>query len=442
MVEQDFDMSLFRQAEKMRKELNIVYDPESPVPHDDGLADRLFHAGFTLFISQGTYCVSTGRVVRFSEKEIKQALANVPREVIFGSGKDAVTVQHREVEGKQGPIVCAGVQTALFSSDDMALRIYEGCAREKYVDGLWGGVVDTLGNGYSIVAGAPTEVIAYRRSAEVMRKAVAAAGRPGMMIVNNAPKSAATIAMYDPENGLRVSDGCDCAGTSEMKIGYDDLNRVAFAVASNTPLRAWHNSVIGGFSGSVEGAAIVCVAGAFQSLMVCKGNVIGAGTVHYRTKSKCTRECIWVGSVAMQALSRNTQLPLCGSIGDHPAAGPGTKQYLYESAAGFIANAVSGGHHLAGTRKFVIGGTYNYGTPLESRWMGEITKVGATLKRSKANDIVKFLLSKYENKLADAPHGYVYEQLYNAETGEPNQAYLDEYSEVWEELSLEGLGEM
>lgn len=439
MVEQDFDMSLFKAAEKLRKEMDIRYDPQNPVPQDDALADRVFQAGLALYLETGTYCVDTGRVVRFTKQEIEAAIAAAPTRVVLGQGADAVELVHRDVEGRQEPIVCAGVQTALFSDDDMAFRIYKGCAEDRCVDGIWGGIVGTIGDGYTIVAGTPLEICGYRRNAEILRKAVAAAGRPGMMVINNAPMSVATIGMYNEEVGLRASDGCSCAGTSELKINYDDLDRAAFAISSNIPLRGSHNSVIGGFSGSVEGAAMGSVAGALQSLMVCHADEIGAGTVHFRIKSKCTRECIWVGSVAMQALSRNTRLVLGGNIGDHPAAGPGTRQYLYESAAGFIANSVSGGHHLAGTRKFVIGGTPNYGTPLESRWMGEITKAAAGMSRAKANEIVLYLLSKYEDKLMDAPSGDTYAVLYDMESGRPKEWYLDIYQEVKDDLARRGL---
>jgi methylamine--corrinoid protein Co-methyltransferase len=439
MLEDDFDMSLFRSAERLRNEFSITYDRDNPVPSDDDLNDRVFQAGMQLYLETGTYCVDSGRTIKFTDREIEEALASAPSSVTFGGGKDAREVVHRGVESSIEPIICAGVQTAVFSNDEMAFKIYKGCAEYRCVDGIWGGVVGSLEGGYDVVAGTPGEIYAYRGNVHLMRKAIAAAGRPDMLIINNAPKSAATIGMYDPESGLRRSDGCSTAGVSEMKINYDDLDRTAYALAAGIPIRGSHVSVIGGFSGSIEGAAIVSVAGAFQSLMVNKGRMIGAGTVPFRIKSKCTRECLWVGAVVLQALNRNTNLPLCGSIGDHPAAGPGTKQYLYESAAGFIANSVSGGHHLAGTRKFVIGSTPNYGTPLESRWMGEVSKSVAGMKRERANEIARYLLSKYEDTLTQPPDGYTYEELYDVGEEQPGQMYKDLYDEVKQELAERGV---
>ena len=38
---------------------------------------------------------------------------------------------------------------------------------------------------------------------------------------------------------------------------------------------------------------------------------------------------------------------------------------------GHIASIVSGTSHIANTRKYKIGRTCDYGTPFETRWMGE-----------------------------------------------------------------------
>ena len=110
---------------------------------------------------------------------------------------------------------------------------------------------------------------------------------------------------------------------------------------------------------------------------------------------------MWAAGTAIQGLSRNTRLIVDGSIGDHPAAGPGTKQYFYESAAGHIVSTVMGAHSTQGTRKFAVGSTCNFGTPLESRWMGEVCKGAVGMDRLTANRIVKYLLAKYEDRLRE-----------------------------------------
>jgi len=156
-------------------------------------------------------------------------------------------------------------------------------------------------------------------------------------------------------------------------------------------------------------------------------------------KSRVTRKELWAAGTAIQGLNRNTKLIVDGSIGDHPAAGPGTKQYFYESAAGHIVSTVMGAHSTQGTRKFVVGSTCNYGTPLESRWMGEVCKGAVGMDLVTANRIVKYLLAKYEDKLRDAPEGETFEKLYDQEKLEPLPHYQKLYQEVKEELQKQGL---
>jgi len=432
--EKEFDMSLFNKTQELQKKYDIRYDPEKPLDLDGTTADRLFQAGVELYLDQGTYCSTTHRVIRVSEEELFDAIAACPEEIELGEGDDRVRMVHREVEGDQPPIVVAGIQTTPFSDEQMMFTIYQGCAGDRCVDGIWGGILLKIDGRYEVVAGTPSEIYQYRKTVEVLRKAVAAAGRPGMITINNAPTCSATIAMFDEQRGLRRSDYMESTGMSEMKVAYDDLNRSAFALTHGVPIHGTHSSVIGGFSGNPEGAAITAVAASFGLVCVHRAVCFRCGTVDARIKSRVTRKQLWVAGTAIQGLNRNTRLIVDGTIGDHPAAGPGTKQYLYESAAGHIVSTVMGAHSTEGTRKFVVGNTCNYGTPLESRWMGEVCKAAVGMDRRTADRIVRYLLDKYENSLTDAPAGEIYEKLYDMKTNEPIPHYQLLYDEVKKEL--------
>jgi len=98
-----------------------------------------------------------------------------------------------------------------------------------------------------------------------------------------------------------------------------------------------------------------------------------------------------------------------------------------------------GAHSTQGTRKFAVGSTCNFGTPLESRWMGEVCKGAVGMDRLTANRIVKYLLAKYEDRLRDAPEGETFEKLYDQEKLEPLPHYQKLYQEVKEELQKQGL---
>ncbi len=439
MAEKDFDFSLFRTTEKLRKESRVKFNPETPINLGDELADELFELGLRCYVEVGTWCMNTGRVIKFTEQEIRERIALAPSRLVLGQGEDQFEILHRQVEDTVETRVCAGIQTIPYSSDEMMLRISRGCARDRCIDGIWGGVVTHLNNKHEVIAGTPSEIYAYRRNAQMLRQAVAQAGRPGMYIHNNAPTAIASIAMFDEQSGIRRTDSMSCMGVSELKISYDDLNRALFAVAAGVPLRGTHTTTIGGFSGSIEGTAIATVAGALQGVCVQQGGLVGIETVPIKTKSKCTRPGIWVINIAGQALARNTHFIINALSGDHPAAGPGTQQYFYEAAAGNISNTVAGGHSLGGTRKFVVGNVPDYGTPLESRWMGEVCKAAVGMSRKEANEIVKILLAKYEGHYDDAPPGWTYPHLYDVQTEEPKPEYQALYEDVKKELTSLGL---
>jgi len=437
--EKKFDLSIFKKVQELQQKYDIKYDPEKPLDVDGNLADRVYQAGVEFFLDIGTYCTSTRRVIKLTEQELQAEIVFCPNELELGQGEDRVKVVHRDVEGDQEPIVVAGIQTIPFSDEEMMFKITKGCAMDYCIDGIWGGVLLKIEDKYDVIAGTPSEIYQYRKTVEIMREAIKAAGRPGMIIINNAPTSLATIAMYSEESGLRKTDGIESTGMSEVKVNYDDLNRCAFGLAHGIHIHGSHSSVIGGFSATPEGAAIVAIAGALQLVAVQKSDSFRCGVIEAMVKSRVTRKELWAAGTAIQGLSRNTRLIVDGSIGDHPAAGPGTKQYFYESAAGHIVSTVMGAHSTQGTRKFVVGSTCNFGTPLESHWMGEVCKGAVGMDRLTANRIVKYLLDKYEDKLRDAPEGETFEKLYDQERLEPLPHYQKLYQEVKEELQKQGL---
>jgi methylamine---corrinoid protein Co-methyltransferase len=437
--EKQFDLALFKKTQELQKKHGIKYEPAKPLDLEGHLADRIYQAGVELFLDLGTFCTTTKRVIKITEKELMAEIRSRPEAVAMGQGQDRVQMVHREVEGEQEPIVIAGIQTAPFSNEEMMFKISRGCAQDRCVDGLWGGILLKIDGQYNVIAGAPSEIYQYRKTAEVLRRAIQAAGRPGMIIVNNAPTSIATIAMFDEEVGIRRTDTMVVTGMSELKVTYDDLNRTAFALAYGVTIHGAHSSTIGGFSGNPEGAAIAAVAGSLQLVAVQKAESFRCGTTDSRVKSRVSRNQLWAAGTAIQGVSRNTKLIVDGSIGDHPAAGPGTKQYLYEAAAGFIVSTVMGAHSTEGTRKYVVGNVCNYGTPLESRWMGEVCKGAAGMSRAQADPLVKYLLGKYEDRLKDAPAGETFERLYDQENLIPLPHYQKLYEEVKGELRERGL---
>lgn len=441
MEESAFDMKIFRVATALAKEYNLRYDRENPVPNDKQLADDVWEAGIRAVVDIGIYCTSTKRNIRFTEDEVVEAIKSATGSAILGAGKDAFEEVHRSIGDTTKPFVEAGIQTVLYSNPEMAYKMYKLCAREPDTDGIWQGLVTRVDCKYDVRVNHPTEVYQYRKEVELMRRAVADAERPGMFICANAPTAAATIGMCDPEKGIRPTDAIHVGLISELKIGFDELNRIAFALAYGSPRRVSHAAVIGGFSGGPDTAPVIAVAGGLLGIIVAQSELTGPNYVHNRIKSRACRACIWTGTLATQAFTRNSRVPVSSNGCDHPSAGPGTEQYFYEAAAGNIAAVASGAAAITGgTRKFMIGKVEDFGSPLESRWMGEVCKASAGLRPEKANEIVKALLPRYEDKLEkNAPFGFTFNQLYNVEKETPKLEYLRMYERVKDELREFGL---
>ena len=99
--EKQYDLALFKKTQELQKKYAIKYDPTKPVDMDGKLADRVYHAGVELFLDLGTYCTTTKRIIRVTEKELMEEVRSRAESVEMGQGQDRVKMIHREVEGKQ-----------------------------------------------------------------------------------------------------------------------------------------------------------------------------------------------------------------------------------------------------------------------------------------------------------------------------------------------------
>jgi methylamine--corrinoid protein Co-methyltransferase len=104
LSENDYQLRRFapKVQEKVR-EFEIRYDPETPVPNDSSLADDLFEAGLELLVDVGAYCMDSGRVISFTESEVRAALRNAPDRLEMGEGKDRKTFTPRKIGDRTKP---------------------------------------------------------------------------------------------------------------------------------------------------------------------------------------------------------------------------------------------------------------------------------------------------------------------------------------------------
>jgi len=86
----------------------------------------------------------------------------------------------------------------------------------------------------------------------------------------------------------------------------------------------------------------------------------------------------------------------------------------------------------------------NRATPLEARLACEVgyESVEEGLKREDANELVKGLIAKYEDKLGNAPLGKMFQECYDLKTIMPTKEYMGLYEGVKKELGDMGVPSM
>ena len=440
----EFDMNLFRVTSRLVKEYGIKYDPKIPIPSDDDLVDRLFEAGLKLYVEVGTYCIDTERVIRFSEGEIRETLRDLqsmPDEIEIGEGVEKRKLFKRKIEDPRKPLVIGGVVEDSPREGRDFVQLYKSIAQERIIDGIYYGPppVSIEGKRWSIAS--PLDCHAAKSAVGWMREAIRSVGRPGLHLLDACPSALGTISACNPENGLRKTDAVTLATVSELKTTFELMNKVAYTLHYGCMRSPFWTSIVGGFAGGPEGAAVASVAMAFNAIMVYY--VAGAGYVMVSSilqnpPVNTARQTIWVRNVSLQALARNTNL-ICGG-GGLTSGGPGTEQQLWEIAALGLHTSVAGGHIVHGARKAKLVKP-NQGTGMEPRWEGEAARASAGLSRAEVNELINFILSKYEQTLAPgaAPDGFSFEELYDYEEVRVKPHYFELYSKVKQELEQKGL---
>jgi methylamine--corrinoid protein Co-methyltransferase len=116
-----------------------------------------------------------------------------------------------------------------------------------------------------------------------------------------------------------------------------------------------------------------------------------------------------------------------------------TEMLFYETACHALVSTVTGWDlwEMASTRNKYR----NRATPLEARIGMEVGHAVARqgMTREEANVIALKLLSKYEEKAADAPMGKEYQECYDVARALPTQEHLDMYLRIKDELADMGI---
>jgi len=431
-LEKDFERKvLVPKLKDVTKQYSIKFDSENLVPSDDSLADDLWKAGLELYLEVGTLCTSTHRRILFDESEIREAMKNFQGRFVVGDVRDSRELSQRKIEDTRKPF-------CLFSPDitcdeELFIPMSMAYLQEPLADGVCAPILEEV-EGRSIKTGAPIEVKGAVAHAMMLREAARRVGRPGIFLqgVGTAQSDAAQIAASNPTWGERLNDGRFVASISELKIDYGLLNKMVHFHQYGCFVGALTGPMLGGYCGGPEGTAVVGTAYHIQGLMVNQAHYLNYFPFHIKYMHNTTGDLLWGISLVYQALARNS--PLISLSNGFAAAGPCTPMVLYEAAAHGLASVVSGANlwEIAVARNKYK----NRATPMEAKMACEVGCGAAEsgIKRSEANELVKRIVSKYENRIVDAPMGKTFQECYDVRRIAPTNEYTELYRSVKTEL--------
>jgi methylamine--corrinoid protein Co-methyltransferase len=435
--ENDFGLNIF--VPKLReviKKYEIKFDPENPLSCDDDLADRVFQAGIELFADVGIYCVDTERIIKFTEEEILESLAEAPSCPVFGEGSDAKALVARKPESNIPPWCFIGAGGAAVSNETLFESILEAYALFlPLADSITTPTIKHI-EGRLVRTKSPLEIIACIRSSILAREALRKGGRAGLPIMNSiASAGSDTAKIAGSQFGLRPTDGWLIGTMAEMKINFERLNEIAYVRNLGGHIVAESAPILGGYCGGPEGTAVTNVAYHLNSILLMKGSCQLTFPIHINHGCTSGSDVLWANSVSAQAISRNSHFPFF--VLNYVAAGPMTEMCLYEIAATVINAVVSGASiEFGGVTKAV---EVDHFTPMEPRWASEIAHGVIGMTRSQGNEIVKKLLVKYEDNIPNAPKGKTYEQCWDMKTKQPIPEYKQLYQKIKAELAELGI---
>jgi hypothetical protein len=284
-----------------------------------------------------------------------------------------------------------------------------------------------------IKAGSPTEYlwgVQYARTTLEIHKRVNRSKLPLSIGGSSLSMMAGMMAVMLEEG---VPGFASVPAISELKFSHDELTRVAMSLHLNIPNKAFHHPMIGGYAGGPENCAVMRIAGSLLLIPTYQTPWTDSCIYDIRYSSNTTRQAVWASSIGCQALARNLDLPHGGY--NRPIFPPCTDLLLYAGAVPVLNETTSGAAHIweGLTPEIPLP---NYSTGLEQMFGCELSRAlsRSRFKRSDANEVVKELIPKYEEKMSDPPKGKTFQECMDVTTLKPTKEWLSIYKRVKKEL--------
>jgi methylamine--corrinoid protein Co-methyltransferase len=417
------------------KELIEKYDlsfsvAEPGVPADDELADRVFAAAIQLCVDAGVYCTDTSRRMIWTEDEIQGVLDRVPDTLTAGAGEDAFVINKR-LPDSPGKVPFGGGPWGVVIPEEYFLRLNKAYVKEPLFNYFTTGALKTV-RGRPVRAGSPWDTAACWHEIRMTMQAIEEAGRPGMAVcAPNTSASAIGTVSVQSYGGMRRTDVQNASFMSELKVPYEDLIRTSHFIETNSFVHNFYNPIFGGFAGGVEGTAIATVAGFILMKATLFGDYFNTGISHAHYSFNTFPSLIVSQAVAMQALSRNTNI--CTANFTRPAAGPTEMDMMYEIAAYQLATVTSGVWLGQGVQT-ATGRFEGHCSPLEARFAAEVAHAADGMSRAEAHPIVNKLIGMFKDEQTQLKKGKPFDECYDLETLEPTGEWQAIYEKAREEM--------
>ena len=426
MTQKDFDIKVFIPAlSRVIKEFDIKRERMEVVNTDDNLVDRVFEAAVDFYSEVGTYITDTERIIKFTKREILEAVQDAPKEAYFGEGPDRCVMKGRLPDSNELPHCHVGSGTN--TTEEIALRLVEAYARISKAKTISIPIINTLGN-IRTAAGAPTEVFGGIRAIQYGREGCRRAGRPGLAIINHVSSCStgvSSIAASAPQFGARPSDGWLVAPFAELKTDYSSLNQTAYLSAWGANIGQEAGPLLGGYAGGPEGLSVVNTAYSLHGILVIRATYHVIYPIHMTYVCSSVPDVLWATSTSTQAIARNMGVPYYSLL--YAAAGAATKMYFYEALACLLMLIASGAgieDPHPGKAKITNGCT-----PIDMEFTCQIGHACRGLTRKEANKIIDNIIPKYIDQIPNPPYGETLDECYDLDYFKPKPHFEKLYYE-------------
>lgn len=433
--EKDFDMKyIYQNLKKIVKKYDIALTSDTLINFDDDLADRVWEAAIDFLTMGGVYSKDSGRLIQFSEREIREGIRMAPPQTIFGEGNDKVFEYARTADDLR-PCVNLGGSVNVPCPNEFFIPIMLSYMQEPRVDYHCPTTNLTTINGHELRTRTPLEIFAAYEEISLFRHVAAMSGRAGMPY-NGIGISVSDVGQLAASHLMKRTDSHSIGIISELKTDNAILNKIAQVVMMDGQITPYANPIYGGLGGGLNTQIVLLTAEMIALSIFFMGTTVGTTPTHPNLFNSTTKELLQMTSVAFQAISRNSKIMT--RLTHTMVGGLATKTFMYEIIASCLVATKSGLARLQGPRG-ATGAIVGACSGLEARFQGEVLHAAVKIDRSKAEEIAQKAYSMYADDLDKKPYGKPFWEVYDVATIKPTKEWLDIYEEVREEAISWGL---